>query len=129
MTRERQDIKEDFYAGDTKDLVFIVYDKAGALFDLSNAEGTYALVTTDGQVILMKSSNNAAITFNVPNSEATVHLLPKDTIRIYGTFRHQLHINDQNDYQEIVSTGKVNIKQSFARMYRIEATSAFLQGG
>lgn len=130
MTREKQDIKEDFYSGDTKDLVFEIFDKDGALYPLSNAEATYALFTNDGHIVLMKSSDQSgAITIDDVNSLATVHLLPPDTIQIHGSYRHQLHIKDANNYLEIVSTGKVNIKQSFARMFRLDAVSAFLLGG
>ena len=110
-------------------MVFTIYNKDGSLAALTNAEGSYALFTPDGEIQFMKSSTSGAITFDVPNSTATVHLTPNDTIRIYGTFRHQLHILDLNDYSEIVATGKVNIKRSFVRMFRLDSLVAFLQGG
>ena len=130
MTKEKQDIKEDFYSGDTKDIVFEIVDKAGALYPLSNASADYALFTDEGVVLIRKSSDQATeIEFDVPNSLVTVHLLPPDTLHIYGTFRHQLLVIDQNAYAEITSTGKVNIKRSFARRFESDSQAAFLQGG
>lgn len=130
MTLERQDITEDFYEGDPKDIQFTVRDGLGALKDLATAELTYAIIRDDPRnptAVLMKSSFLSQIEV-AGLGVCIVHLLAPDTIGLHGTFRHQLHVYVADDDAGIVSSGKVSIFRSFARRLRSAHAHAYLSG-
>jgi hypothetical protein len=134
MTRERQNIDEDFYVGDHKDITDTIYDSNDVLLDLTGGEATFFLFNEDdGGTQLTKSSSDAAeITFNnqVTNKgELVVHFVPGDTLRanpdedLYGTFRYQIKFVDVSGYGSTVTTGRINI---FASPGAFRARDAFL---
>ena len=134
MTRERQDITEDFYVGNHKVIRDTVYDRDGALFDLTSAEATFFLLDEDdGTVYLTKSSSEPTeIEVDDVNSLVIVYLIPSDTLRLnapdlYGTFRYQIHVYDQNGNEETITTGRINIFQSpLSGRARKDTVSAYL---
>ena len=139
MTRERQDILEDFYVGTHKNIRDTVYDKDGALQDLTNFEITFFLLDErTGSVYITKSSSNVAeiqILDQVSNKgELIVYLVPSDTLRIndddlYGTFRYHVHALDDSGYATIVTTGQINIfPTSAVGRARNDSIPAYLEG-
>jgi len=131
MTYERQDITEDFYAGDTKDIEVTIYDQDGQLKDLANSELTYALIYDDAKnpYTLFQKTSVGAIEIEITGTgKCVIHLLPGDTFSFNGTFRHQLHLVDENGYAGIVMSGKVQIFKSFARRSRNSGFEAYLSG-
>lgn len=134
MTREKQNVMEDFYAGDDKQLRITVYDSDGGLFDLTNCEITYAMFTNDEDVVLQKSSSNGAdhieILAPASNGVCVIKLAPEDTLDLYGVYRHQVQVVDvdANEDAEIVTTGRIQIFKSFARRYRKSAVPAYVVG-
>lgn len=137
MTEERQNILEDFYAGDDKTLRVTVWtdeDKTTPKPNLSNAELIgYALFDDDNEVFVRKSSLNGASQVTVvdePNAIVEIYLLPEDTWYMNGQYRHQMNVVDENGKNEMVMTGKVNIFPAFAQhAYRIASIPAYLSGG
>lgn len=133
MTIERQDILEDYYAGDYKELVVVVYEKDGiTLKDLTDCEITYALFDDDYRPYIMKSSNNGISEIeitDVPNGEVTVKLQGTDSLHLDGRFRHQMEVADANEKPAMAMTGKVNIFRAIARRYRTAVAIAYLAGG
>lgn len=131
MTKERQDINEDFYQGDVHDIQVTIYNQNGTLKDLTGAELTYALFRDDGKnptLLFQKSSEDVSQIEVTGTGVCLVHLVPPDTFNVYGTFRHQLHLVDATGYAGIVMSGKVEIFRSFARRPRDSKTPAYLTG-
>jgi len=129
MTLERQDIDQDFYQADLKNIQFTVYNQNGTLKDLALSEITWALIFDDGKnprTLFQKSSLDIYQIEVAGLGICVVHILPGDTFNIYGTFRHQLHVQDENGYAGIVSSGKVQIFRSFARRPRSTSQDAYL---
>lgn len=130
MTMEKQDILADFYSGNKKDIQ-VTITKNGSLKDLTNCELTYALILDDAKnprALFQKSSvdiNEIEIT---GLGVCLIHLLPDDTINYYGNFRHQLHMQDENGYGDIVMTGAVKIFRAFAARPRSDSQPAYLSG-
>lgn len=133
MTFEKQDVVTDFYAGNTKDLTVTVYvDEAKTqVKDLAGAEITWALFDDDNVTFMVKSSSDATqISVPTPgNGICIIHLLPPDTVNLYGTYRHHVNVVDANGDESTVLTGKVRIFKSFARRFRNETLNAYLEGG
>lgn len=132
MTRERQDILQDFYQADTKTIQVTIYNQNDTLKDLTGAEITYSLIKDDAKnpvVIFQKSSNVGVEEIEVIGlGVCAVHLLPTDTFNIHGSFRHQLHVHDSEGHGGIVMSGKVQIFRSFARRPRSSQQTAYLTG-
>lgn len=133
MTRERQDITEDYYSGNYKEVNVTVYNPDGSLKDLTGSEITYAIFTNDGSVVLVKSSANGTehieILTPASDGQCVIKLKAVDTTFINGTFRHQMNVVDTNGYEETVLTGKINIYKAFAKRPRMTSISAYLAGG
>lgn len=131
MTVEKQDIRSDFYAGNHKDLQFTIVDAASAPFSLTGCEIAYALFDDKMNVALRKSSLNGVDEIEVtdePNGIFIVHLIPTDTEKLQGQYRHQALIVDSSGYQEVVSTGTVLILPSAVKRNRKAKRTAFLAG-
>jgi hypothetical protein len=133
MTRERQDIAEDFYSGNYKELHVTCYNPDGSPKDLTSAEVTYALFTNTFSLVLTKSSLNGADEIDIltpeTNGECIVYLRGADTLHVNGTFRHHVNVVDAMGHEETVLTGKVNIFRAFAVRPRVATASAYLLGG
>jgi hypothetical protein len=133
MTRERQDISEDFYSGNYKAIQVTCYNPNGSLKDLTGAEVTYALFTNTGTIVLTKSSQNGASEIDIlspeTNGVCVIYLRGGDTLNVHGTFRHHVNVVDQMGYEETVLTGKVNIFEAFAVRPRLAFVAAYLSGG
>jgi hypothetical protein len=117
MTEERQDIKEDFYSGNSKKIRVSVTDPNGAKL-LTGATITFAVfVDKTGVVILRKSSVNIdEITIDdALGGILTIHLLPKDTFNVHGSFRYHVNVVDADGYEETVTVGRLDIFESFAK--------------
>lgn len=126
MTEERQDILEDFYAGNTKNLRITVTDGAGLPKDLTDAGITFSLFTeatktAPERIVVTKSSTNLDQIFllNAVSGLLMICLKPVDTFNLYGTFRYHVNVIDSNDNEETVTTGKINIFKSFAKRSRL----------
>lgn len=131
MTEERQDISEDFYAGNSKDLRVTIKDDNEIVVDLTGAELTYALFTDEHKVIFRKSSIIGPSEIDVPtpaNGVCIVHILANDTILLKDIYRHQLSMVDASGNSSTVMVGKVHIFASFANRHRMTTTPAYLQG-
>jgi hypothetical protein len=135
MTSERQDITEDWYAGNHKEIYVTVYEDKNETIpkDLAGAEATYAILDDDEVIHLMLTSSDGAtvIDFPAPTTQGlcVVYCKPRHTNVLHGTYRHQLHVVDGNGDEETVMTGKVKIFKSYARRYRYSSMSAFVEGG
>jgi len=135
MTRERQDITEDFYAGNYKEIHVTCYNQDNSLKDLTNAEVTYAIFTNanESEVLLMKSSNQGTDYIDIldppTDGELLIKLKATDTVNISGTHRHHVNVVDSNGHEETVLSGKIQIFRSFARRFRISYASAYTIGG
>ncbi len=131
MTIERQDIMEDFYAGNYKELAIHVTNKDGSDKDLTGAEVTYAIFTDKGVVKLYKSSNDGdlAIELTEPSQgRCIVYCWPWDTALLSGTFRHHVNVVDVNGKEETVLVGTVRIFTAYARRQRTDSQSGYLLG-
>lgn len=132
MTRERQDITEDFYSGNYKEIEVTCYNPDNSPKDLTGSEITYTIFTNQGVVLLRKSTNegNASVEItDALNGKCVIKMQPKDTNWIYGTFRHHVNIVDENGHEETVLTGKIDIFRAFAFRFRSTEVSAYLVGG
>lgn len=131
MTVERQDITEDFYSGNTKDIRVTVVQSDNTPKDLTNAEVTFAMFKegkTD-DVVLVKSSEYNEITItNVLGGILTVHFYANDTLTLYGTFRYQINITDGDGKTETVTTGRINIIRGHANRYRMDWMPCYILG-
>lgn len=131
MTAEKQDILNDFYSGNKKDIQVTIYKDDGSKKDLAGCELTYALVLDDlknPRALFQKSSEEVTQIEVVALGICIVHLLPADTLNLYGNFRHQLHMQDENGYGDIVMTGAVKIFRAFAARQRSDSVPAYLIG-
>lgn len=131
MTEERQDISEDFYAGNSKDLQVTIKDAEGVVVDLTGAELTYALFTDEGKVKFIKSTNVGAAEIDVPsptNGVCIIHILTLDTILLKNIYRHQLSMVDATGNSSTVMVGKVHIFAAYANRHRMANTTAYLEG-
>lgn len=140
MTRERQDILEDFYVGDHKNIRDTVYDKDGALENLTGGEATFFLIDEEtGETQITKSSSlvtEIEILDQVANEgELVVYLVPSDTLRehpdadLYGTFRYQIKFVNASGYASTVTTGRISIFRSpGSPRARHTVTFAYLAG-
>lgn len=130
MTKEAQDILEDFYSGNTKYVTVSVVDAAQAPKNLSGAEIAYTIYTDKHVVVVRKSSLDGEITVGgAGNSEATVTIAPTDTLSLSGLYRHEMTITDSNNVTETVMRGKVQIYRSYATRFRDTNKHAYLLGG
>lgn len=137
MTFEKQDITEDFYAGNYKEIIITIYEDELKTTpkDVTNAEITYVIFTEAEipQIVVVKSSlrGSQEIELLVPASDGKckVKLLPEDTLHLNGQYRHQTNMKDSNGYEETVMTGRIRIFKSFARMPGEDSLKAYLEGG
>jgi hypothetical protein len=130
MTLEKQDITESFYAGNNKTIRVTVRDDSGSLKDLSQCEITYALFTRDTNVLVLTKSSNVGIDEIqvVGLGLCDIYLRPPDTALLYGTYRHQANVVDENADEETIFSGKVEIHKSMAKRYRKLGVAAYTQG-
>ncbi|OGP70862.1 MAG: hypothetical protein A2W09_03090 [Deltaproteobacteria bacterium RBG_16_50_11] len=130
MTTERQDILEDFYAGNYKVLRVTIVKPDGSPKDLNNAEVTFALFDDKGKIYVVKSSVDIEQIdiIDEPNGVADIFLLPPDTLHLSGLYRYHVNVVDENGYEETVTSGKINIFASYARRLRRESFPAHLRG-
>lgn len=130
MTLEKQDIREDFYSGNDKDIQVHIVDDLGADKELTSAQLNYVLMTDKYIEVLRKTSEDGGIEIVVPptDGDCIIHLTSADTRSIYGTFRHHLNVVDANGYEETVMTGTVNIIRTLASRVKRIGHSAYLQG-
>lgn len=133
MTKTKQDIRTDFYAGNTKNIRVTVFDKDDNIFPLSGCSIQYALFDERTDVVYVRKSSlngtgEIAIT-DATGGECLIQLEPGDTFFLNGTFRHHVNVIDTYGQIETVLTGKVNIFESFAHRYNSSSVSAFLLGG
>jgi hypothetical protein len=130
MTLEKQNIDEDFYSGNHKDIQVDIVDHLGEKKDLTSAELTYILMTDKYVEVLRKSSIDDGIEVTVPPTDGIciIHLIGADTYNLYGTYRHHLNVVDANGYEETVMTGSVDIIRTLARRVRKGTHTAYLQG-
>ena len=133
MTYQKQDILEDWYEGDNKDIEVIVYNKDGSRKDLTNAEITYVIMDREDYdtVYLRKQSANGSGEIEITdavNGVLMIHILPPDTLTLHGTFRHHLNVRDQYNKQETVFTGLVRIHETSGQPYREISQKAYLIG-
>ena len=132
MTIERQDISEDFYQGNYKEIVHTTYEADEVTpKNLTSAEVIFSVFNDDHELQFTKTSENAGeITItDAVNGVSKIFLQPEDTLWIYGTFRYQINVVDSNGHEETVTTGKLNIFRLFARRPRKTSQSAYTQGG
>lgn len=132
MTSERQDILQDFYSGNAKKLRVTVTLPSGSPKDLTGSEITFALFRDDKTkaVVLRKSSTSIdEITIDdADDGLLTIHIEPKDTFNLYGSFRYHVNVVDANGDEETVTTGRISIFESFAKRPRASSKAAFLAG-
>jgi hypothetical protein len=137
MTVERQNIDEDFYAGNKKVIRVQIWEDAAKTTPKTliadNFEITYVLHDDDGNVYVTKSSTNGVTEIEVislANGICEVHLDPADTAFLAArTYRHQMNLVDDANDEETVMTGKVKLFRSFARRVRLTAVGAYTLGG
>lgn len=130
MTRERQDILEDFYAGNYKVLRDTIVLPNGNPKDLTGAEVTFALFTDKNEVLIVKSSENIneVEIVDAVGGVADIFLQPEDTMHLSGLYRYHVNTVDDNGYEETVTSGKIHIFASFARRFRHSKFPAYLSG-
>jgi hypothetical protein len=136
MTTERQDIMDGFYSGNTKRLRLTVTDSTGVPKDLTGAKITFVLFAEKTDVTYLFKSSTVVdaiagyqITIDTPASGiCTVHLWPKDTALFNGTFRYHINVVDNNDFEETVTTGRINIFKAFAKRPHNANQTAYLVG-
>jgi len=131
MTEEKQDIRSDFYAGNTKDIQFTIVDGGNAPFNLASCEINYALFDDDYNIMFRKSSSNGSGEIEITHEDGgvcLVHCISTDTEHLQGQYRHQLQLVDSNGYTEIVSTGTVLIHPAMAKRSRKLSRHSFLEG-
>lgn len=133
MTKERQDIKEDFYAGNYKEIEVICYEPDGVTrTDLTSTEVTYAIFSDENEILLAKSSNQGIDQIELTdavNGELVIKLYGGDTAFLNGSFRHHVNVVDTNGYEETILSGKINIFKAFAKRFRTTNVNAYLSGG
>lgn len=131
MTEERQDINQDFYAGNSKDLRVTIKDADGIVVDLTGAELTYSLFTDEGETKFRKSSFIGSAEISIPtpaNGVCIVHILARDTILLKNIYRHELSMVDASGNSSTVMVGKVYIFAGYANRHRMATIPAYLQG-
>jgi len=128
MTREKQDILEDFYAGNYKVLHDTILDASGNPMPLDGCEITFALFDDKNVIHIVKSSVDPTQIDVVGVGEVDIILLPEDSLKLQGLYRYHVNVVDGNGYEETVTTGKIHIFASFARRPRAESVPAYLSG-
>ena len=130
MTKEKQDILEDFYSGNAKKIRVTIYDDSGNLKDLTDAELTYALFTREtNELILRKSSHKGEHEIRVVGPGlCEIYYIGADTVHIHGTFRHHLNVVDADGKEATAFTGLVRIHRTPAGRYREVGGQAYTEG-
>lgn len=131
MTVEKQDIRTDFYAGNTKDIQITVVNDSSAPFSLTGCEISYSIFDDDMKVVVVKSSANGSSEIEVTdeaNGVFEVHLIPTDTRNLKGQYRHQAMIVNSYGYYEIVTTGTILILPAGVKRNRKLNRHAYLAG-
>jgi hypothetical protein len=132
MTKENQNIDEDFFEGNYKKLSVAVWtDEALSVEkDLSGAEITYAIFNDDNELLLVKSSNNGDTEIKIiSTNDLEVYLNSPDSIGLAGTHNHMLNVVDAAGKEETIFTGRVRIFMSHAFRIRNAEAPAYLEGG
>lgn len=133
MTIERQDIDEDFYESNTKEIEVVVWQDSSKTVkeNLTDAECTYSLYAErDPYTIkILKSSTDGGITIDDPtNGHCIIHLLPADSVGLNGTWRHQLNVVTSNGDESTAFVGKVKILISRSIRPRASVKHVYLEG-
>lgn len=128
MTKEKQDILEDFYAGNYKVLRDTIRDANSNLMDLTGCEITFALFDDKNVTYVVKSSVDPTQIDIVGTGVVDIILLPEDSLHLKGSYRYHVNVVDGNGYEETVTSGKINIFASFARRLRVVSIPAYLSG-
>src|SRR5512146_1342890 len=130
MTLERQDITEDWYAGNYKEIILHV-TRAGSAMDLRNCEVTYSMVSDKGQILFTLNSQAGGIdvTSDGVNGNALIQIPGPYTTPHHGTYRHHATVVDESGQEETVMTGTVNILANYAHRPRKQIKPAYLLGG
>jgi hypothetical protein len=127
MTIEKQNILEDWYSGNTKEIEITVLEPDDSPKDLTDSEVTFAMFTKGSEVVLVKSSATAEILLTDPlNGVMVVYINPPDTAHIDGTFYYQVNVVDASGIEETVTTGRINIFRSHAKRPRKNSIPAHL---
>ena len=131
MTIERQDITQDFYQGNNKEISITVVDENGDPFVLgADAQITYVIYNEKTEaIILRKSTEDDGITIPNPTENVfLIHISSSDTLNLASsTFRHMANVV-KNGYEETVMTGKVNIYRSLAARAKKKTQSGYTKG-
>jgi hypothetical protein len=131
MTITRQDILEEFYSGNTKNIRLTVRDATGQNFSLTGCEVTYAISDDSDTVHVRKNSvDSSQIEIqNPPNSHiCIIRLLPNDTAKLNGLFRYTTNVVNQTGEEETVMTGTIRIHKTYAFRYRSSSRQAYTVG-
>ena len=132
MTAESQNILEDFYSGNSKDIQVTVTEFSGSAKDLTSAIITYAIVDDNEEWVVQKSSLNGASQIEItdaPNGVFVIHILPSDTIHLHGDYIQHANVIDNTEDEETVMVGRIRIYKSFAQRYKYGQITAYLAGG
>jgi hypothetical protein len=137
MTYQKQDILEDFYEGNAKEIGVTVWEpdetepEGRKLKNLENCEITWVLMNrTDYDIVyLRKSSFNGDGEIKVTGlGTCEIYINPPDTYNIHGKFRHHVNVVDEYGYEETVLTGLVEIHETSAKRYRQVSQPVYLIG-
>lgn len=130
MTKEHQDITQDFYSGNTKYIVVTVLKPDGTAKDLQGSEIVYTIYTDKAVVALRKTSVDGEIAVSgTDHNIATATLNSYDTFPLSGLYRHEMTITDGSGVTETVMRGKVEVFKSFASRQRKTSKHVYLLGG
>lgn len=112
MAKTGQD--RTIYAGDDAELPFTLTDANGDPLDLTGARLRWACAATvNSAAVITKDSANGDAEIEItssPGFEASVWLVPADTMNLSGVYRHELEIIDGAGKTETLATGKLTIK-------------------
>lgn len=96
-------------AGNSKEIVFNVYNSASSLVDLSGATITWFLSRIgDSNAIVTKSG----VFSGSPIGQFTVNLTPSDTVTLQGKYVHQYRLVDSSGSTFRPSQGIINLSRA-----------------
>lgn len=115
-TKQKQDF--EIWAGKRHDLYITIYDRDGAVQDISGAIFNWVLTTQRGAgtVLLTKTIAGGGITVSSTTvaPQIIVHIAAGDTSALNGTYYHELELMDSTSYPTNVAVGKVTINGSLS---------------
>ena len=106
MSIKNKDIQ--IYQGETKSLIFEIFEKDGTKKKLVGSHITFSLVYNE-EIKMTKTEINGIV---INNNLATVLLSEEDTDLNKGQFGYELKIKDSDDNVAIVSIGNIIILKS-----------------